>query len=116
MSKGRLIAHLITAAIGAIFIMVLSVSMGWVVSSGRAQATATELSSQAVRAQLVPICVHQFGTHADHSSKLTELRALKAWEREKYVTDNGWATMPGSEAPESGIARQCAVRILEQRS
>jgi hypothetical protein len=96
---------------GAILVVTVSIAMGWIVTSGRAHATAEEMSEQAVKDQLVPTCLHQFHSQADSASKLETLRGLGQWKREGFVTDQGWATMPGSDAPAVGVARECAARL-----
>lgn len=101
------------AAVGALVLMTVGFSMGWVVTSGSASATATQLSERAVKDQLVPICVHQFSFEADSASKLVKLRGMGEWQREGFVKAEGWATMPGSDSPATGVARECAARISE---
>jgi len=101
------------AAVGAIALITTGFSMGWVVTSGSARATAALMSERAVKDQLVPICVHQFRFEADSASKLAKLRDLGEWQREGFVKAEGWATMPGSNSPAAGVARECAARISE---
>jgi hypothetical protein len=99
MSNKNTMPFLLGVVTGAILVGMVSFPMGWVVTSGRAQATAKEMSQQAVKDHLVPTCLHQFQSHADSASKLDTLRGLGKWKREGFVTDQGWATMPGSGTP-----------------
>jgi hypothetical protein len=111
MSNKNTTPFLLGGATGAILVVLVSFAMGWVVTSGRAHATAKEMSEQAVKDQLVPTCLYQFRSQADSASKLDTLRGLGEWKREGFVTDQGWATMPGSDAPAVGVARECAARL-----
>ena len=110
------IVFVIGGITGAILFMAVSFSLGWVVSSGRAHATAQETSEKAVIDHLVPICLHQFRAQADSASKLDALRGLDRWKREDFVRDQGWSTMPGSDSPAAGVARECAARLAETAS
>lgn len=99
---------------GAVFIMILSLSMGWFVTSGRAYADAEESSAQAVYAQLVPICMHQFQAGDGSAEKLKTMLGLSSWKWEEFVETGGWATMPGNETPTRGVARKCAEALSDK--
>ncbi|MBT5108104.1 MAG: hypothetical protein HOM25_05450 [Rhodospirillaceae bacterium] len=113
MSKIFNVPHILSGAVGAALIMVLSFSMGWVVTDGLAKTNAKNVSHQAVKDQLVPICVHQFNQQADTANKLTALRGMAEYQREQFVGKQGWATMPGSNTPATGVARECAAKLFE---
>ena len=108
--KGSVFA--IGATLGAVAIMILSLSMGWVVTSGLAKTSAKDMSQSAVIDSLVPICMHQFKAHESAANSLVALKKMETWEREGYVSDKGWATMPGSSTPARGVARECASRLI----
>jgi hypothetical protein len=101
---------------GAILFMIVSFSAGWIVTSGRSDATVKESSEQAVVDSLVPICVHQFRGQADNAAQLDTLRGMDEWKREDFVQDKGWSTMPGSESPAAGVARECAAFLTKKTS
>ena len=44
--------------------------------------------------------------------KLKELKEKSRWERDKYVEDQGWATMPFEKVPDSKVAEVCVEQIL----
>jgi hypothetical protein len=88
---------------------------GWV-TSGSAQQSATTLAKSAVTLRLVPICVEQFNRDPDRDAKLTELRAVSSYQQKTYVTDQGWATMPGDEKADGTVADQCARALLAMAS
>lgn len=98
---------------GAAFIMIVGFSAGWFVTGGNAHATATAMSEQAVKDQLVPICMHQFRNLPDSQDKLKSMLGLTQWEREGFIRDQGSATMPGSESSVAGIARACAAQLAK---
>jgi len=101
---------------GAILFIAVSFSFGWVVTSGRAYATAKETSEQAVIDHLVPICLYQFRSQPDSADKLAKLSSLEQWKREDFVREQGWSTMPGSESSVEGVAKECAARLAESAS
>ena len=101
---------------GGVLMVIAGLSMGWLVTSGGANGQATAMSEIAVKNQLVPICMHQFNTQADSVGKLEALRGLGIWKREEFLTSEGLANMPGSDSAVRGIARECAVRLLEAKT
>ena len=101
------------AVAGAILVLIAAFWTGWVVTSSSAQEMAEQKSEQAVLASLAPICVEQFGQAANGQASLAQLKATDSWKRAELVEAKGWATMPGSESPTRGIARECADRIMQ---
>ena len=103
-----------SGAIGAILIIIVGLAMGWVVTSGRANASAIEMSDKAVQAQLSKICMHQFKADGASAENLVTIKSLNSWEKEKFVEEHGWATMPGSDSSFSGVARICATTLANE--
>lgn len=116
MAKSSKSPFIFGGVFGAALVAVVGFATGWVVTGGRAEVTAREMSAQAVTDQLVPICLHQFQGEADGAGKLQSLRDLSKWDREGYVRDQGWATMPGSDSPVAGVARACAEQLTKAAS
>lgn len=116
MKNRRSIFFLCGVVFGAVLLTIVSMSMGWVVSSGRAHVSALEMSDKAVQTQLAKICMFQFNAESDHAGMLEKMSGLNDWQREKYVEDHGWAKMPGSTSSVSGVARQCAVGLTKASS
>ena len=85
---------------------------GWV-TGGSAQAMAVQSGTDAVVQRLAPICVYQFNQDPEKDQKLTELKDTSTYQRRAYVEDQGWATMPGEEEPDSKVADECAKRLME---
>ncbi len=98
---------------GAIVLLIVIFSTGWVVTSGSAKAKAEEMVEKAVLDHLAPICVEQFLQDPNKEERLKELKELDSWKRDDYVKERGWATMPGSKSPVPEIAEECAKRVME---
>lgn len=89
---------------GAAALAIIGFGWGGWVTEGRAEADA----NLRVVAALAPICVVQFQRAADAPTKLDELKKVSTWSQADFVEKAGWATMPGSTAPGSGVAKACA--------
>ena len=113
MKNTRGMFFLLGGAIGGLLLAIVGISMGWVVTNGRAHASAVEMSDKAVQVQLAKICVHQFNSDSASTGNLAKMKSLNDWEKEKFVEDRGWAKMPGSELSVSGVARVCAVTLTK---
>ena len=103
-------------AVGAIALLIVIFSAGWVVTSGTAKAEAKVMASNAVMNRLAPIAVAQFMQDPNKEERLKELKKLESWganNRSDYVQKQGWATMPGDKEADSGLADECARRLVE---
>jgi hypothetical protein len=81
---------------------------GWV-TGGRAAEMARIQADKAVVAALAPICVDKFRHAKNVDENLGKLNAISySWEKGTYVSQGGWATMPGNNEPTSGVAQACA--------
>ena len=92
--------------IGAIALLIVIFWTGWVVTNS----TAKKMANETVLENLVPICVEQY---LQDPNKVGELKEKSSYQRDDYVEESGWATMPGSESPVRGIADKCAKQIIE---
>jgi len=100
-------------AVGAIVLLIVIFSTGWVVTSGSAKAKAEEMAREAVVNRLAPICVEQFLKDPNKKERLKELKNVDSWKRGEYVEKQGWATMPGEKEPDGKVAEECARRLGE---
>ncbi len=75
--------------VGAIVLLIVIFSAGWVTTSGSAQNKAEEMAEEAVVARLAPICVVQFLQDPEKDKKLKELKETSSWERDDYVKKTG---------------------------
>jgi len=104
------IGSLIMGAIGgaAALAFVGFVFGGWVTSSTAAE-LARQRAEKAVVAALAPICVEKFRHAANADVNLGRLKDIRfSWEQGTFVGKGGWATQPGSDEPNSGVAQACA--------
>jgi len=99
--------------VGAIVLLIVIFSAGWVVTSGSAKAKAEKTAQHAVVNRMAPICVEQFLKDPNKEERLKELKNIDSWKRGEYVEKQGWATMPGEKEPDSKVAEECARRIME---
>jgi hypothetical protein len=100
------------AIIGAIIVMIIGFGWGGWVLGSTSQRTADTMVEKALVARLTPMCLEQFNKDTQKDTKIKELTALNLWEREKYVKEQGWATMPFEKEPDSSVAELCVEQIL----
>jgi hypothetical protein len=85
--------------------------LGWTLGSS-AERMARDRSEAAVVDALTPVCVARFDEQADAAAKLTELNKIStSWDRRSFIEKGGWATSPGSSAPNSSVATACAEKL-----
>ena len=97
--------------IGAAVISVLGFTIfGWTLG-GTAERMAKERAQTAVVDVLAPICVERFQQQADAPAKLTEFDNASSWDRRLIIEKGGWATVPGTDTPNSAVANACAERL-----
>ncbi len=101
------------AVAGATALSIIMFSTGWAVTSSTSSSNARKMTQDAVVDNLAGICVAQFEDTADRDKKLDTLVETDSWKRSTYVTDQGWATMPGSESPSRNVANICAQRLAK---
>ena len=99
--------------VGAIVLLIVIFSTGWVVTSSSAKATSEEMAEKAVVDRLAAICVAQFQQDPNREERLKELKETGSWKRSDYVEEGGWATMPGDESPDRKVADECARQLME---
>ena len=81
---------------------------GWT-TAGAAQ----EMTKSVMIQRLVPICVDQFNQDTQKDQKLIELQGTSSYQRDDYVKNQGWATMPGETEPDHQVADSCAKLIVQ---
>ena len=109
-TKQTLVWFCLGSSVGALMI---GFGFGGWVTGGTARDMAVESGEDAVIERLVPICVHQFNQDPEKDQKLKEFKELGSRQRNDYVAEQGWATMPGEEEPDSTVARACARLLME---
>lgn len=97
------------AAGGAAGLALIGFAFGGWVTGGKATEMARQSADKAVIAALAPICVDKFRHASDAAENLGKLNAISySWEKGTYVSQGGWATLPGSSEPNQGVAQACA--------
>jgi hypothetical protein len=99
--------------IGAAAISVVGFSsLGWTLGS-TADRMAKERAQIAVVDVLAPICVERFQHQTDAATKLIEFKKVSSsWDRRSFIEKGGWATMAGTDAPNSAVVTACAERLV----
>ena len=92
--------------------MIIGFAWGGWVTGGTARKVATEAAEDAVVLRLTPICVTQFKQDPAKDQKLKDLQATDSWKRSDFVAQQGWATIPGEEKPDSKVADACAKLLI----
>jgi hypothetical protein len=99
------------AVVGVAGISVLGFSVfGWTLG-GTAERMAKERAEAAIVDVLTPICVEKFHAQADAPAKFMEFSKASAWDQRLIIENAGWATVPGTDAPNKAVARACAERL-----
>jgi hypothetical protein len=96
------------AAVGVVATLAVGFGWGGWMLPSTAKTLADSAASSAVVAAIAPICVDQFQRSAAAVDNLTALRKTDSWQQAAYVEKGGWATMPGSKGPDSGVSQACA--------
>jgi hypothetical protein len=94
---------------GAIFFAILF-THGWAwFTPGAAHAMGKQAADAAVTIALAPVCVDRFKRANNASANLDSLKKIASeYDQETFVAKGGWATLPGSDSPKSGVAKLCA--------
>lgn len=103
-------------AVGMVVLLIVVFSAGWVVTSGSANAEAKAMATNAVLNRLAPIAVAQFMQDPNKEDRLKEMKELNSYgqnNRSDYVQKQGWATMPGEQEPDRGVADEVARRLMD---
>ena len=95
------------ALLGAAFVGIVGFSWGGWMTGGSANKMASEMAHEDVIAALVPICVDMSKTDLERIAKLAAIRDATSYKRRDAVMQAGWATIPGSDAPNRDLAQAC---------
>jgi hypothetical protein len=102
--------------VGAIVLLIVIFSAGWVVTSSSAKAETQTVAAEAVMDRLAPIAIAQFMQDPKKQQRLEEMKKLESWgenNRADYVQKQGWATMPGEKEPDGQVADEVARRLMD---
>jgi hypothetical protein len=104
------------AVAGAIALAIIGFNWGGWVTGGTAEQKASQRAERAVIAALAPVCVDNFRRQANADTSLAELGKVNSWQQGAFIEKGGWATMPGSNSPDSAVARACAEMLGQAKS
>ena len=93
---------------GAVALAIIGFTWGGWQTAGTAEAKSKQRADAAVVSALVPLCVDNFTKHTNASANLLELKKVSSWQQGSFIEKGGWATMPGTAAPDTAVARACA--------
>ena len=99
------------ALIGAAFVGFAGFSWGGWVTSGTAQKRAVAMSRDHVVASMVPVCLDMARSDPARADKLATIRAASTYQRRDALMAAGWATVPGTDAPDRDIAQACLAAL-----
>jgi len=99
---------------GAILAAIVGFNWGGWVTSGTAEVMAREIAENAVAKRFTPICLARVNQDPQKAQKLKEFKAKDSWDGQRYVEEQGWATLPGEEKPDGKIAEGCAKQLLAE--
>ena len=107
--RGESVTRLLQgAAAGAVATLVIGFYWGGWVTGGTAKHLAEQSSGSAVVAALSPICVNKFQQSAGATANMAELKKVSSYQQASFIEKGGWATLPGNDNANSGVARACA--------
>lgn len=112
--KGDSITRLLQGtAFGVVAAMIVGFNWGgWMLESTAAEQTEKGATS-AVVAVLAPLCVDSFQSEADASTNLEEFNKQSSYKKTSFVEKGGWATLPGNEKANKGVAKACALLLSD---
>ena len=92
---------------GAIAVSILGFSWGGWTTSGGAQSVAQDLAAEEVTLAMVPVCLNMSAADPERTEKLAALQEVSGLGRRAAMMETGWATRPGSDAPDRDLADAC---------
>lgn len=99
------------AGIGAVFVGIVGFGWGGWVTGGTAQDRAEAMSRSGLVAAMVPVCLDMARTDPNRAAKLADIREATTYQRRNALMETGWATVPGTDAPDRDIAQACLASL-----
>jgi hypothetical protein len=97
------------AAAGAVALAIVGFTLGGWMTGGTAQERINASAQEAMLAALTPICVAQFRKDPKAKASLAALKETDSWKQAGFVSNGGWATVPGSTSEQDNeVAAACA--------
>ncbi len=99
------------ALIGAVFVGAVGFSWGGWMTGGEAEKMASARSVDNVAAALLPVCIILSRTDTNRVAKLATIQEASSFKQQFALMEAGWATVPGSEAPNRDLAQACVAAL-----
>jgi hypothetical protein len=99
------------AGAGAVALAIVGFNWGGWVTGATAQKMADSASVAAVTAAMIPYCVERAKNDPRSVEILAELKAAQGWNRRGVIEKAGWATLFGTETPNSDLAKACEAAL-----
>ncbi|MFC4668944.1 hypothetical protein ACFO5X_10300 [Seohaeicola nanhaiensis] len=99
------------AVIGAVFVGIVGFAWGGWVTGGTAHDRAMAMSHDNVVSAMVPVCLDMARSDPAQAEKLETIRAASTYKKRDAVMAAGWATVPGTDAPDRDIAQACLAAL-----
>lgn len=103
-----------TAVIATVITIIVVTSLGWLTTQGVVEKAREEGAKELV-ALRASICLVRFQQRPDAEAKIAEFKALSYSDKDaaiqKFLTDEGLATMLGEDVPVPGAIDNCADAI-----
>ncbi len=97
----------------AVVTMILTIIVGFNWGGWVTGGTAQKMSTDAVAQRLSTICMGQYNQDPQKDQKLTQLQETSPYQRDDFVKEQGWATMPGEAKADNKVADGCAKLIVQ---
>ena len=101
---------------GAAALAIMGFTWGGWVTASTAETSAQQRVSAAVVAALAPVCADNFRNGKDAAAQLAKLKGISSWQRADFVTNGGWAKIPGTKSVDTAMARACADLIVDDKT
>jgi hypothetical protein len=102
---------LVGAAGGAAVLAVLGFGWGGWVTGGTAEKMANDAGRDASTQVVAALCVNKFAAAPNATAQLAMLKEKKSWERDEFIEEGGWDSIPGVADGIRGVAVACASQL-----
>lgn len=99
------------ALIGAAAIGFIGFSWGGWLTGGAADKMASAMARDEVVAAMVPICLDIARSDPNRITHLAAISDASSFKRRETMMATGWATVPGSDAPDGKLAVACLAAL-----
>ncbi|MBT55639.1 MAG: hypothetical protein CMF72_19845 [Mameliella sp.] len=99
------------ALVGAVAVSILGFTWGGWTTAGSAEEMADSFAAEQVTLAMVPVCLDLSEADAERTAKLVTLREASSFQRRNAMMETGWATLPGTEAPNRDLANACLAKL-----